>query len=176
MLRNNKTLSSEPKASSRILGIDPGYGRLGIAVIESENKKLKLVHSECFETGNSFSHPTRLGLVLKKINEIIKEFKPDKIAIETLIFSKNVKTALKVAEVRGIILGVASARGIEICEYHPNSIKIAVTGYGKSDKKQIIFMIEQILKTKKEIKYDDEYDAIAVAMTCEASFLREGLQ
>lgn len=157
------------KKISRILGIDPGYGRLGIAIIESVNKKPKLIHSECFETSAKLEHPKRLGLVLKKIKEIIKKFKPNKLAIETLIFSKNVKTALKVAEVRGAIIAEAVNKRVKIFEYHPNSIKIAVTGYGKSDKKQIIFMLEKILGLKKKFKHDDEYDAIAVALTCEAS-------
>ena len=153
---------------SRILGIDPGYGRLGLAIIESLNKKPKLFYSECFETSSKLEHPARLGLILKKIQKRIKKFKPKKLAIETLIFSKNVKTALKVAEVRGAIMAEAASRGTEIFEYHPNSIKIAMTGYGKSDKKQIIFMIEKILGLKKKFKRDDEYDAIAVALTCEA--------
>jgi crossover junction endodeoxyribonuclease RuvC len=154
---------------SRILGIDPGYGRLGIAVIESNDRKLKLIHSECFETSNKLSHSMRLGFILRKFRKVVIKFKPDKLGIETLIFSKNVKTALKVAEVRGAIIAEAATKGIEISEYHPNSIKIAVTGYGKSEKKQIIFMIEKILQLKNKFKYDDEYDAIAVALTCGAS-------
>ena len=152
---------------SRILGIDPGYGRLGLAIIESINKKPKLIYSGCFETSAKLEHSTRLGLILKKIQKIIKKFKPKKLAIETLIFSKNVKTALKVAEVRGAIVAEAASQDIEIFEYHPNSIKIAMTGYGKSDKRQIIFMLEKILGLKKKFKHDDEYDAVAVALTCE---------
>lgn len=161
--------------NSRILGVDPGYGRLGIAIVESKGRKLKLVHSECFETESSLPQYARLGLILKKLRKVISKFKPDKLAIETLIFSKNVKTALKVAEVRGAIMAEAATEGIEIREYHPNSVKIAVTGYGKSDKKQIIYMIEKIIGTEKKIKYDDEYDAIAVAITCEASLPRNNL-
>ena len=158
------------------MGIDPGYGRLGIAIIESKVEKPILIHSECFETSRKLPHPERLELVFRKIQEVIKKFKPGKLAIETLIFSKNVKTALKVAEVRGVVIATSQAAGLHIFEYHPNSIKITVTGYGKSDKRQIIFMIGKILSLKKNLsasetgfKYDDEYDAIAVALTCEAS-------
>lgn len=169
MMKFKRSIQMRNKKISRILGIDPGYGRLGIAIIESKNKKPKLIHSECLETSAKLEHSMRLGLVLKKIKEIIKKFKPNKLAVETLIFSKNVKTALKVAEVRGVIIAEAANKGVEIFEYHPNSIKIAITGYGKSDKKQIIFMLEKILGLKKKFKHDDEYDAIAVALTCEAS-------
>jgi len=165
----NRNAKRKAQSANKILGIDPGYGRLGVAIVESKNNKPKLMHSECFETSSKISHPERLGLVLGKIEEIIKKFKPEKLAIETLIFSKNVKTALKVAEVRGVVIATSVTRGLQIFEYHPNSIKIAVTGYGKSDKKQIIFMLEKILGLKKKFKHDDEYDAIAVALTCEAS-------
>lgn len=154
---------------NRILGIDPGYGRLGIAILDNEKNNPKLVHSECFQTSEKLEHGDRLGLIAEKTREIIKKFKPARLAIETLIFSKNVKTALKVAEVRGVIMAEAANAGIETLEYHPNSIKIAITGYGKSDKKQIIFMIDKILQInktgKKKIRYDDEYDAIAIALT-----------
>jgi crossover junction endodeoxyribonuclease RuvC len=185
-MQNNRNTNEEARSTNRnskletrnfrILGIDPGYGRLGIAVIESVERRPKLIHSECFETSSKLPHPERLGLIAEKVREIIARFSPQKLAIESLIFSKNEKTALKVAEVRGIILAEAAVNKIIISEHHPNSIKIAVTGYGRSDKKQIIFMIEKILKmdknssqSKKKIKYDDEYDAIAVALTCEAS-------
>lgn len=169
-MKSRKFIQMPNRNASKILGIDPGYGRLGIAIIESVNKTPKLIHSECFETSGKLPHSERLGLVLEKIKETIKKYKPDRLAIETLIFSKNVKTALKVAEVRGVAIAQSVENGLEIFEFHPNSIKIAVTGYGKSDKKQIIFMIEKILGLKKKFKHDDEYDAIAVALTCEASF------
>lgn len=167
--RPKNLAASYSNLATRILGIDPGYGRLGIAVIESKDKKPKLIHSECFETSGKLDHSIRLGLILKKLQKVIDKFKPDKLAIETIIFSKNVKTALKVAEVRGVIIAEAALRETQICEYHPNSIKMAVTGYGKSDKRQMIYMLEKIVKPKKKIKYDDEYDAIAVALTCEAT-------
>ena len=90
-------------------------------------------------------------------------------AIETLLFSKNVKTAIKVAEARGVILAAVAKRKINIFEFNPNTVKLAVTGYGKSDKKQIINMIEKLLNIRYKIKHDDEYDAIALALTCSAT-------
>src|SRR3989344_4777587 len=152
--------------NSRILGIDPGYGRLGIAVIENERGNQKLVYSECFETSNNLPHEERLALIGDRVKFVIKKFKPNKLGLETLLFSKNVKTALQVAEARGVILAESARKNIEVVEFNPNSIKMAVTGYGKSDKKQIMDMLHKILKINKIIKHDDEYDAIAVAITC----------
>ena len=163
-----KTLSSKLKAPSCILGIDPGYGRIGIAVIEKTNKGEDLIYSECFETDNKLIHSERLLLLGKKIQTIIKKYKPKKMAVETLLWSKNKKTALQVAEARGVILLEGARAGILICEYNPNQIKLAVTGYGKSDKKQIIDMVEKLVKLKPRKRHDDEYDAIATAITCSA--------
>lgn len=153
---------------TRILGIDPGYGRMGIAVIESHKGNQNLIYSECFETTNKLEHPDRLALIATKLDKIINKYKPDKVAVEDLLFNKNVKTALKVAEARGVILAISAKRKVEICEFNPNSIKLAVTGYGRSDKKQIITMIHQIINLESK-KHDDEYDAIAVAITCAVS-------
>lgn len=154
---------------SRILGVDPGYGRVGFAVIEIENGQQKLLHSECFETDKNLSHPERLGLIAERLKEVLEKFQPTKMAVEELLFSKNVKTAIKVAEARGVILAESAKQKIPVFEYNPNSVKLAVTGYGKSDKKQIINMLERILHIKTKIKFDDEYDAIAVALTCAVS-------
>lgn len=151
-----------------ILGIDPGYGRIGIAVIEKTNRGEHLIYSECFETEAKLDHSKRLLALGEKVNDIIKKYKPGKIAIETLLWSKNKKTALQVAEARGVILLEAERSGILIKEYNPNQIKLAVTGYGKSDKKQIINMVEKLIKLKPAKRHDDEYDAIAVALTCSA--------
>ena len=153
---------------NRILGIDPGYGRIGLAIIENEKGKQKLIHSECFETDGKLPHPTRLGLIAEKLRNILERFKPAKVAVEELLFSKNVKTAIKVAEARGVILAEAARKKVAVFEYNPNSIKLAITGYGKSDKKQIIGMIERLVKIEHKIEFDDEYDAIAVALTCAA--------
>jgi crossover junction endodeoxyribonuclease RuvC len=157
-----------PSKNQTILGIDPGYGRVGIAVIEKNNKGEKLIHSECFETDSKLPHSKRLLALGEKVRKTIDKYGPNKIAVETLLWSKNKKTALQVAEARGVILLEAERRGIFICEYNPNQIKLAVTGYGKSDKKQIINMVEKLVKLKPKKRHDDEYDAIATALTCAA--------
>lgn len=159
-----------------ILGIDPGYGRVGLAVIKKENGRDKLIHSECFETDSKLPHPKRLLLIGEKIKDAIKKYCPEKIAIETLLWSKNKKTAMQVAEARGVILLESARAGALICEYNPNQIKLAVTGYGKSDKKQVINMIEKLVKLgpAQKKRHDDEYDSIAIAITCSASRLISG--
>lgn len=172
MQRKNKTLIHNTYPI--ILGIDPGYGRLGIAVIEKTNKGEKLLHSECFETDSKLPHSKRLFNLGEKIEKTILKFKPNQIAVETLLWSKNKKTALQVAEARGIILFQSAKHNLILREFNPNQIKLAVTGYGKSDKKQIIFMVQKILNlkiNKKLTKKDDEYDAVAVALTCAATQL-----
>jgi len=151
----------------RIIAIDPGYERLGIAILEKEPKQKEvLVYSDCFKTSSTLPHEERLLLIGKELERVILEFKPSALSLEHLFFSNNQKTALLVSEARGVILFQAALHGLKIYEYHPNEIKIAVTGYGKSDKKQVISMVERLVKINKVIKHDDEYDAIAVGLTC----------
>ncbi len=151
-----------------ILGIDPGYERLGLAVLEKKegDKREVVLFSECFKTDKKLPHHERLSLIGKEINKIIKKYSPERMAIETLFFNSNQMTAMKVAEARGVALYESSKLGLEVFEYTPLQIKIAVTGYGRSDKKQMIDMICRLVTIEKEIKHDDEYDAIASAITC----------
>lgn len=153
----------------KILAIDPGYQRLGIAVIEkTKGGKEVLIYSECFETDKSLEHSKRLSLVAERLAEIIAQYKPEAVALETLFFSTNQKTAIKVAEVRGVILSEASRTGLATYEYNPMQVKVAVTGYGKSDKTQVMFMTKKLLRVDKEA-LDDEYDAMAIGLTCFAT-------
>lgn len=154
----------------KILGIDPGYGRLGLAVIDAEKgRKETLVYSECFETDKKLTQAERLNLVSEKIKSVIEKYSPEIAGIETLMFSANKKTALSVAEVRGVILELLSSLKIPFKEYNPGSIKVAVTGHGASDKKQVRKMVEVIIGKKFAGAKDDECDAIAVALTLAAT-------
>lgn len=148
----------------KILGIDPGYDRVGIAVVENN----VLIHSECFSTPSKDTFHERLRNIGMHVGKIIKDFSPDVLALESLFITKNQKTAMKVAEARGVISYEASLKNLKIFEYSPPEIKVAVTGHGGSNKSQIIKMIPLLLKMKAKNALDDEYDAIAVALTCQA--------
>ncbi len=156
----------------RILGIDPGYDRVGVAIIDKANKeKERLIFSTCIETNKKDPFETRVCSIGLEIKNIIKNFKPNRLAIESLFIEKNQKTAMRVSEARGIIIYESALGGLEIKEFSPLQIKIAVTGYGRSDKRQVIDMLHRLIKIETKIKHDDEYDAIAVALT--GLFIRE---
>ncbi len=150
----------------RIISIDPGYERLGVAIIDKEkNKKETLLFSECFKTSAKLPHHERLSLIGGRIKEVIKKWKPEQLATEKLFFSGNQKTAMLVAEARGVILYAGSSSGLEIFEYTPNEIKIAITGYGKAQKNQMIDMVRKLIVVDSDRKSDDEFDAIAIGLT-----------
>jgi len=151
----------------RILGIDPGYERLGIAVVEKNNsdRKEKVVFSECFKTPAKLDFGERLGMLGEEVKKIIKKYSPDVISIETLFFEKNQKTAMRVAEARGVVVYEAACANVEIFEATPLQIKMATTGYGKADKAQIIKMVKMLVALDEAKKSDDELDAIAIAIT-----------
>lgn len=154
----------------KVLSVDPGYDRLGIAVIErDDNNKEQLIYSSCFETSKDLLYEKRIHLLGEEVQNIIKKYKPDVFASESLFFSKNQKTAILVAGARGVLLYVATQNNLPIFEYTPLQIKMAITGYGRGDKNQITVMVNKLLDINKEIKLDDEYDAIAVGLTCLAS-------
>lgn len=149
----------------RVLAIDPGYGRCGVAILEKEAGKEAWLYSDCIETSASSPFEERLGTVANEIGRLISIHAPDAVAMEKLFFNANAKTAMRVAEVRGAILREAQAAGIPITEYTPGQIKSATTGYGKADKKQITHMLHMLLTIGKTVTLDDEYDAIAVGVT-----------
>ena len=155
----------------KILGIDPGFERLGIAVIEKQKgSKEHLIFSECFKTAKELPFTDRLNLLGARIEEIISEYKPDYLGIETLFIENNQKTAMRVSETRGVILYLAVKNKMKICEYSPLQIKSAVTGYGKADKGAVMSMVPKLIKIETTLKMiDDELDAIAVALTLSAS-------
>jgi crossover junction endodeoxyribonuclease RuvC len=149
----------------KILGIDPGYDRIGIAIIEKNKSKDVLLHSECFTTDAKSPFYERLVKIEGRINEILDEFEPDVLSIETLFISKNQKTGMRVAEARGVIAVSAAKRGIPVFEYSPPEIKAAITSDGRSDKTQMIKMIPLLVEMKPKKRHDDEYDAVAAALT-----------
>lgn len=151
-----------------ILGIDPGYGRLGYAILKKTTTEETLVDCSCIETFAGEKHENRIAQITKKIESIVKKHKPDILSIESLFFTTNQKTALKVAEIRGIIIYIGIKNKMKIKEYTPLQVKTAVCGYGKASKEQVKSMVNNILGNKRAIKYDDTSDAIALCLTCVA--------
>ena len=160
----------------RILGIDPGYERLGIAVLEKADKasfvknfggpkKERVIFSECFKTSAKLEFSERLKLIGEEVKKIIKKYKPEVLAIETLFLNTNQKTVMHVAEARGVVVYEAAQAGLKIFEASPPQIKIATTGYGRSDKTQINKMVKILVEIDKSKASDDELDAIAIALT-----------
>lgn len=151
----------------RILGIDPGFERLGVAIIEKNktDRKEQLVFSECFKTKAGLVFEERLVLIGQEIMRIIEKYQPEALAIETLFLTTNQKTVMHVAEARGVVLYEAAKAGLKVLEFSPPQIKTATTGYGKASKDQIIKMVKMLVKVDNSKKSDDEMDAIAVALT-----------
>jgi crossover junction endodeoxyribonuclease RuvC len=154
----------------RILGIDPGIGRTGWGVIESEKGKVIVKDYGCIETEANSAVESRLEILYSRIVKIIKAHKPDELAIEDLFFNTNVKTALVVGEARGIVLLAAAQAKMPISVYTPSQVKVTVTGYGKADKAQVGQMVKVILKLASIPKPDDTADALAIAITHSFSY------
>lgn len=155
----------------RIIGIDPGYGRLGAAVLELTDRGEKLIFSDCVSTDVSQPFALRLLKLGDGFQSWCKKYHPDVLAIEKLFFSVNRKTALQVAEVKGLILYLAAQNRLAILELAPREIKAMITGYGQASKQQIAEVVQRILKIKTAGRkiYDDEFDAVAIAL---AGFLK----
>jgi crossover junction endodeoxyribonuclease RuvC len=149
----------------RILGVDPGIGRCGWAVIEAENSKLKVQSYGCIETKVNGNPEKRLLQISEEIEKVIKKYKPEVLAIEELFFGANAKTAFSVGEARGVVLVESARRKISVATYTPLEVKMAVTGYGRADKNQIAQMVKVILKLDSIPKLDDTTDALAVGIT-----------
>jgi len=149
----------------KVLAIDPGYERCGVAVIERTGRKEQLLYSDCIQTSKELPFHERLSIIASECGRLIGEYAPTAVAIEKLYFNANKKTAMAVSEVRGALINTALERRLVVSEYTPSQIKVAVTGYGNADKKQIILMVQKLIKIEKEIRFDDEYDAIAIGIT-----------
>lgn len=147
-----------------ILGIDPGTATTGVGIIKKEGQKFSLVHYSCILTPAKTKLHDRIDTIFDELTEIITEFKPDHIAVEELFFAKNTTTALSVGQARGVVLLAAKKKGLSIFEYTPLEVKMALTGYGRADKKQIQQMVKAILGLKEIPKPDDAADALAIAL------------
>jgi crossover junction endodeoxyribonuclease RuvC len=152
------------------ISIDPGYERVGIAVVEKEQgKKEVLLFSECFKTKTGPKLHERIFLVGEEVERIIKKYQPERFAIESVFHTNNTKTVLGVAEARGAMIYVANKHNLVVSEYTPLQIKNAVTGYGRATKDQVYSMVSRLVSLPSTVVQDDEIDAIAIGITDLAS-------
>lgn len=153
----------------RVLAFDPGYERLGVAVLEREGGKEKLLHSDCVRTSAKDTFAERLAALGQAVEELITQWQPTCVALENLYFENNAKTAMNVSAVRGMLLYLAARNNLVAYEYTPLQVKVAVTGNGRSDKSAIALMVPKLVSISRGKRLDDELDAIAVGITCLAS-------
>jgi crossover junction endodeoxyribonuclease RuvC len=150
----------------KIISIDPGYERLGVAILEKNiNQKETLLFSTCVRTSPKDTFEERLLIIGRAVEDLIQQHQPEALSIENLFISNNQKTAMRVAEVRGALIYIAKKYNLTIKEFTPLQIKLAVTGDGKSSKDQVIKMIHLLIKNFDKKALDDEYDAIAAGLT-----------
>lgn len=149
----------------RILGIDPGYAIIGYGVLDYDHGKFSVVGFGSITTGSDLPFHKRLKIIYNDINEIIEYYSPQEMSIEKLFFNSNEKTAIDVAQARGIILMPAIQRDIPIYEYTPLQVKSSIVGYGRAEKNQVQEMTKNMLRLKNIIKPDDTADAVAIAIT-----------
>lgn len=154
------------KEVKRVMGVDPGTGRMGWAIVEGNRSVQRLIACGCVETESHMKQSLRLMEIDKALVKLIDEFKPIESAVEELFFFKNAKTVIRVAEARGAIVVALQRAGLSVFDYTPLQIKQSVTGYGRADKKQVETMVKNILKLKDYPKQlDDAMDAVATALT-----------
>lgn len=147
-----------------VLGIDPGYAIIGYGAIYFANNKYQPIGYGAITTNAEMPFNQRLEIIYDKMINIISKCKPDAMAVEKLYFQNNQKTAINVAQARGVILLAAQKMGVEIYEYTPLQVKTTVTGYGAAKKPQVMEMTKRLLKLDEVPKPDDTADALAIAI------------
>ena len=147
-----------------IIGIDPGYAIVGIGVVEYVGNKLRTLENNAITTSAGMPTVERLKKIYTEMTMYIDKYKPDAVAIEELFFNSNQKTAINVAQARGVLLVAVANKNVPISEYTPLQVKQSVTGYGRADKKQIQSMVKMILGLNVIPKPDDAADALALAI------------
>ena len=147
----------------KILGIDPGLGRTGYALLEQNDNNITLKEVGCITTRIGEVEYKRLLEIKVDLDGLITKLKPDAVCVESLFFAANAKTAMSVGQARGVILVTIAGHKLKIIEVTPLQVKIAATGYGKADKAQVHRMMQTVLKLKKIPKPDDAADAVAIA-------------
>jgi crossover junction endodeoxyribonuclease RuvC len=147
-----------------VLGIDPGLATTGYGIIKNNENKLEIIDYGCILTKSYLPFSSRLLTIYKATKKLIITYQPDVVVIEEVFFCKNVKTALRIGHVRGVIMLSVIEANIDISEYTPLQVKQAITGFGRADKKQMQEMVKVLLNLKTIPKPDDVADALAVAI------------
>jgi crossover junction endodeoxyribonuclease RuvC len=151
-------------APLRVLGVDPGFGRTGLGVVDLERGEGMHVWHDVIETASDQEFVDRLACVRNDLNEAIRRFKPEVACVESLFFQTNAKTAMKVGMARGVILLALADAHLPIIEVTPNQVKQGIAGWGGADKKQVQDMVARLLHLKEIPKPDDAADALALAI------------
>lgn len=167
------------QGKTRVIGIDPGTGRMGWSIVEGNRSRQSLIACGCLETFGYGVRGTKCEVIEASgsetgrrlvelhtgIQKIIEEYEPEVAAVEDLFFFKNAKTVIGVAEARGMTVCLLARKGLKVFDYTPLQIKQTITGYGRAEKPQVQLMVKSILKMKDRIKPDDAADAVAVGLT-----------
>ena len=148
----------------RILGVDPGIATVGFAVLDADKRSQRLLTCGVITTPAKTQLSSRLDQIYRDLNELIAQFHPEAMAVEELFFNTNITTGIAVAHGRGVLLCAAERCGIPLFEYTPGQVKMAVTGYGKAEKRQVMDMTKRLLKLAKTPRPDDAADALALAL------------
>lgn len=151
--------------ASIVLGIDPGLTRCGYAVLRvSGNTEVSMSALGVLRTSPEKDLPNRLAEIAREIEELLDEYQPSAVAVERIFFQSNVRTAMSVGQVSGLVLSAAARRGVDVVQYSPNQVKLAITGWGGADKAQVQKMVKQRLKLNSIPKPADAADAAAIAL------------
>lgn len=155
-----------------VIGIDPGLARLGYGVIEVTRGETRMICYGCIETsGKDLRASERLLKIYTAVESLLEKYHPSHVSLEKLFFAKNISSAMGVSEVRGIILLAAEQRTIPLAEYTPNQVKLAITGSGRADKRQMQEMIKRLLRLNEIPTPDDAADALSIAL-CHIHIMR----
>ena len=163
MMTNFNILLAETK-SMRILGIDPGTNNLGYAVIEIRKKRIHLLVHGVFKLSRLSSHQDKLHQIFLKIQRIIDSYQPNEMAIEAPFYGKNVQSMLKLGRAQGVAIAAALDKELDVKEYSPKKIKLAVTGNGNASKEQVAALVDQLIVDKIDRELLDATDALATAI------------
>lgn len=148
----------------RILGIDPGIATIGFGLIEANRGQATMLHYGAITTPAGVPLSKRLYQISQDMESLIAQLKPDVIAVEELFFNTNITTGIAVAHGRGVLLLEAERAGVPLFEYTPSQVKLAVVGYGKAEKRQMMEMTRMLLKLSVVPRPDDAADALAIAL------------